>query len=185
MFAVPANSPHLRKSGSRPVVYDLDEFEEENGADESLLHSVEGNDSRGGATPMNGSGMMPSPVLLWRFKVLLFLIWGCICCKIGWDSVMRMSADKRELFLYEAFLYFNPLLLAALMVWLWGINLWVFAQGGVNYAKIFDLDQNHLTHGEIWKVSTHHFNSCNILRIKSVSLGPLGKLKREWHRLEI
>ena len=25
---------------------------------------------------------------------------------------MRMSADKRELFLYEAFLYFNPLLLA-------------------------------------------------------------------------
>lgn len=151
MFAVPANSPHLRKSGSRPVVYDLDEFEEENGADESLLHSVEGNDSRGGATPMNGSGMMPSPVLLWRFKVLLFLIWGFICCKIGWDSVMRMSADKRELFLYEAFLYFNPLLLAALMVWLWGINLWVFAQGGVNYAKIFDLDQNHLTHGEIWK----------------------------------
>lgn len=32
--------------------------------------------------------------------------------QIGWDSVMRMSADKRELFLYEAFLYFNPLLLA-------------------------------------------------------------------------
>lgn len=47
----------------------VDEFEEENGADESSLHSVEGNDSRGGATPMNGSGMMPSPVLLWRFKV--------------------------------------------------------------------------------------------------------------------
>jgi len=32
--------------------------------------------------------------------------------QVGWDSVMRMSADKRELFLYEAFLYFNPLLLA-------------------------------------------------------------------------
>lgn len=25
---------------------------------------------------------------------------------------MRMSADKRDLFIYEAFLYFNPLLLA-------------------------------------------------------------------------
>jgi len=50
----------------------VDEFEEENGADESLLHSVEGNDSRGGATPMSGSGMMPSPVLLWRFKVFFF-----------------------------------------------------------------------------------------------------------------
>lgn len=38
------------------------------------------------------------------------------------------------------------------MVWLWGVNLWVFAQSTVNYAKIFDLDQNHLTHREIWKV---------------------------------
>ncbi|XP_050907903.1 uncharacterized protein LOC127121457 [Lathyrus oleraceus] len=109
---------------------------------------------------------------------------------------MRMSADKRDLFIYEAFFYFNPLLLAVsflptisvsmfaygfksikfillsflyilysiivfhfhlifmfqtFMVWLWGINLWFFAQGGVNYSKIFDLDQNHLTHTEIWK----------------------------------
>ncbi|KAG4972086.1 hypothetical protein JHK84_038165 [Glycine max] len=134
----PANSPHLRKSGSRPVVYDLDEHEVENGIEEGLLHPVEADDSKGG-TPVSAAAMMPSPILLWRFKV-------------GWDSVMRMSADKRDLFLYEAFLYFNPLLLAALMVWLWGINLWFFAQGGVNYAKIFDLDQSHLTHREIWKV---------------------------------
>nr|KYP38248.1 SPX and EXS domain-containing protein 5 [Cajanus cajan] len=153
---VPANSPHLRKSGSRPVVYDLDEHEVENGGEEGLLHPVEAGDSKVGATPVSASAvaMMPSPILLRRFKVLLFLIWGLICCKIGWDSVMRMSADKRDLFLYEAFLYFNPLLLAALMVWLWGINLWFFAQGGVNYAKIFDLDQNHLTHREIWKCAT-------------------------------
>jgi hypothetical protein len=38
------------------------------------------------------------------------------------------------------------------MVWLWGVNLWVFSQANVGYAKIFDLDQNHLTHKEIWKV---------------------------------
>lgn len=53
------------------------------------------------------------------------------------------------------------------MVWLWGINLWFFSQGGVNYAKIFDLDQNHLTHREIWKVSTHHFDLCLVWHIKS------------------
>jgi hypothetical protein len=47
----------------------LDEFEGENGADESLLHSVEVNDSRSGTTSMNASAMMPSPILLWRFKV--------------------------------------------------------------------------------------------------------------------
>lgn len=153
---IPANSPHLRKSGSRPVFYDLDEHEVENSVEEDLLYPVEGDDLKGGTTPVSAAAaaMVPSPELLWRFKVLLFFIWGFICCKIGWDSVMRMSADKRDLFLYEAFLYFNPLLLAALMVWLWGINLWFFAQGGVNYAKIFDLDQNHLTHREIWKCAT-------------------------------
>ncbi|KAL5132157.1 hypothetical protein HKD37_12G034880 [Glycine soja] len=90
-----------------------DEHEVENGVEEGLLHPVEASDSKGGVIPVSAAAMMPSPVLLWRFKV-------------GWDSVMRMSADKRELFLYEAFLYFNPLLLAALMVWLWGINLWFF-----------------------------------------------------------
>lgn len=135
---------------------------------------------------------------------IIFLQTGGL--QVGWDSVMRMSADKRDLFLYEAFLYFNPLLLAvssslltvctfschcvdawvhpfastfviivfylffifqALMVWLWGINLWFFSQGGVNYAKIFDLDQNHLTHREIWKVSTHHFDLSLVWHIKS------------------
>ncbi|KAM1311051.1 hypothetical protein PS2_007554 [Malus domestica] len=31
--------------------------------------------------------------------------------------------------------------------------LWIF-KGNVNYAKIFDLDQNHLIHREIWKCAT-------------------------------
>ena len=44
------------------------------------------------------------------------------------------------------------MLMQTMMVWLWGVNLWVFLQASVNYAKIFDLDQNHLTHREIWKV---------------------------------
>lgn len=42
--------------------------------------------------------------------------------------------------------------LQTMMVWLWGVNLWVFLQSNVSYTKIFDLDQNHLTHNEIWKV---------------------------------
>ncbi|KDP25868.1 hypothetical protein JCGZ_22898 [Jatropha curcas] len=94
-------------------------------------------------------------ILMWfGVQVLLFCLWGFICCKIGWDSVMRMSVDLRDLFLYEAFLYYNPLLLVTMMVWLWGVNLWVFAQSTVSYAKVFDLDQNHLSHREIWKVAT-------------------------------
>ena len=106
--------------------------------------------------------------------------------QISWDSVMRMDANLRDLFLYEAFLYYNPLLLVVsrgfnspvyavhcsrflwnfilylflflhcyiqtMMVWLWGVNLWVFLQSTVSYTKVFDLDQNHLTHKEIWKV---------------------------------
>ncbi|PIA42651.1 hypothetical protein AQUCO_02000237v1 [Aquilegia coerulea] len=87
------NSPILRRISSRPVVFDQ-----------------ELNEMKSGSLPI-GPAIMPSPILLWRFKVLLFLIWGFSCCKISWDSVMRMSADLRDLFLYEAFLYFNPLLL--------------------------------------------------------------------------
>ncbi|XP_073035464.1 uncharacterized protein [Primulina eburnea] len=109
---------------------------------------------KGLSSPLNNTAILPSPVLLWRFKVLLFILWGFSCCKIGWDSVMRMNTDLRDLFLYEAFLYYNPLLLVTMMVWLWGICLWVFSQANVGYAKIFDLDPNHLTHREIWKSAT-------------------------------
>ncbi|XP_034702277.1 SPX and EXS domain-containing protein 1-like isoform X3 [Vitis riparia] len=109
---------------------------------------------KGASAPLSAAAIMPSPIFLWRFKVLLFFIWGFSCCKIGWDSVMRMSVDLRDLFLYEAFLYYNPLLLVTMMVWLWGVNLWIFAQSSVNYAKIFELDQSHLTQREIWKCAT-------------------------------
>lgn len=145
-----AYSPHLRKSGSRTVVGELGE----NNGEETLPLSLGTNEMKGVTAPLTSTFVMPSPTFLWRFKVLLFLIWAFCCCKIGWDSVMKMNADLRDLFLYEAFLYYNPLLLVTLMVWLWGINLWVFSQSNVNYAKIFDLDQNHLTHWEIWKCAT-------------------------------
>ncbi|GMI95783.1 hypothetical protein like AT5G35730 [Hibiscus trionum] len=133
------HSPHLRKPGAKPA-----------GADEP----GNGGEMKGTNPHLYTAAIMHSPVFLWRFKVALFLVWGFICCKIGWGSVMRMKADVRDLFLYEAFLYYNPLLLVTLMVWLWGLCLWVFSQSSVNYSKIFELDQNHLTHREIWKCST-------------------------------
>ncbi|KAM6549081.1 hypothetical protein CsatB_020757 [Cannabis sativa] len=154
LATVPTNSPHLRKSGSRPVFSDLGTTDVENGADENFLHSAETDSLKGSNTPISTGAMMPSPIFLWRIKVVFFFIWGFICCKIGWDSVMRMSVDLRDLFLYEAFLYYNPLLLVTMAVWFWGSNLWVFSQSTVSYAKIFDLDQNHLTHREIWKCAT-------------------------------
>ncbi|KAM6572702.1 uncharacterized protein LOC115699718 isoform X1 [Cannabis sativa] len=154
LATVPTNSPHLRKSGSRPVFSDLGTTDVENGADENFLHSAETDSLKGSSTPISTGAMMPSPIFLWRIKVVFFFIWGFICCKIGWDSVMRMSVDLRDLFLYEAFLYYNPLLLVTMAVWFWGSNLWVFSQSTVSYAKIFDLDQNHLTHREIWKCAT-------------------------------
>ncbi|XP_019156228.1 PREDICTED: SPX and EXS domain-containing protein 5-like [Ipomoea nil] len=150
----PVNSPLLRRSGSRAVVSDLGVVELGTGAEEEILHSIEVNEMKGVSTSLSSTAILPSPTLLWRFKVLLFLVWGFSCCKIGWHSVMRMSVNLRDLFLYEAFLYYNPLLLVTLMVWFWGANLWVFVQSNVNYSKIFDLDQNHLTHREIWRCAT-------------------------------
>ncbi|XP_075488025.1 uncharacterized protein LOC142527183 isoform X1 [Primulina tabacum] len=162
---VPNNSPHLRKSGSRSVVFDVGTNELGNSAEEDFLHSTVSNVMKGMSSPLPSVAIMPSPVLLWRFKVLLFFIWVFICCKIGWDSVMRTSADLRDLFLYEAFLYYNPLLLMTMMVWLWGINLWVFSQVNVGYAKIFDLDQSHLTHKEIWGINLWVFSQANGCRL--------------------
>ncbi|KAL7238428.1 hypothetical protein ACSBR2_004515 [Camellia fascicularis] len=46
--------------------------------------------------------------------------------------------------------------LQTMMVWLWGVNLWVFALASVPYSKIFDLDENHLIHREIWKVTVFY-----------------------------
>ncbi|KAF3554169.1 hypothetical protein F2Q69_00015928 [Brassica cretica] len=147
MFENPVtSSPHLRKSGSKSLFLDPGVSGHLGGASEM------GGDLKGSSSPLQITTMVPSPIFLWRFKVVLFLFWSLCCCKIGWDSVMRMSIDLRDLFLYEAFLYYNPLLLVTMMVWLWGVNLWVFSQGSVNYAKVFDLDHNHLTHREMWKV---------------------------------
>ncbi|XP_010246611.1 PREDICTED: SPX and EXS domain-containing protein 1-like isoform X3 [Nelumbo nucifera] len=155
--AIPSNSPHLRRSGSRPILSDLGiklKGEAGNNFEEGSVNLGELFEMKTANSPMQVAAIMPFPILLRRFKVLLFIVWGFGCCKIGWDSVMRMSVDLRDLFLYEAFLYYNPLLLVTMMVWLWGVNLWVFAQSGVSYMKIFDLDQNHLTHREIWKSAT-------------------------------
>ena len=49
--------------------------------------------------------------------------------QIGWDSVMRMSVDLRDLFLYEAFLYYNPLLLV--------VSFGYFILLRVDYSFIF------------------------------------------------
>ncbi|RWV94789.1 hypothetical protein GW17_00042639 [Ensete ventricosum] len=157
MYEVPlpsATSPHLRRAGSKPIFTDQDSTEPGVANDLGLVFPTKVNEMKSPSMAASSVAMIPSPIFLWRFKVLLFLMWGISCCKIGWDSVMQMNTDKRHLFLYEVFLYFNPLLLVTLMVWLWGVNLWVFSQSSINYAKVFDLDHTHLTYREIWKCAT-------------------------------
>ncbi|WZY70144.1 hypothetical protein YC2023_002384 [Brassica napus] len=90
-------------------------------------------------------------LVLSSLKVALYVGGLYICGKIGWESVMKMGQDTRELFFYETFLYYNPLLLITMMVWLWGVNLWVFSRTGVDYAAIFYLGPDHHSHKEIWK----------------------------------
>nr|VDD44828.1 unnamed protein product [Brassica oleracea] len=90
-------------------------------------------------------------LLLCLASVALYVGGLYICGKVGWESVMKMGQDTRELFFYETFLYYNPLLLITMMVWLWGVNLWVFSRTGVDYAAIFYLGPDHHSHKEIWK----------------------------------
>ncbi|KAH0866059.1 hypothetical protein HID58_083270, partial [Brassica napus] len=78
-----------------------------------------------------------------KASVALYVGGLYICGKIGWESVMKMGQDTRELFFNETFLYYNPLLLITMMVWLWGVNLW---------SAIFYLGPDHHSHKEIWKI---------------------------------
>ncbi|KMZ71431.1 Xenotropic and polytropic retrovirus receptor [Zostera marina] len=159
MLSIPfisSNSPFLRRSGSKPVLSDSGSVELDDTRERVLNFATETIENKGGDYTMYAMGkmMVPSQVFLWRFKVLLFLLLCISCLKVCWESVMRMDAGVRNLFLYEAFLYYNPLLLITLMVWLWGLNLWVFSHSSVSYSKIFDLDHNHLSHIDIWKSAT-------------------------------
>ncbi|XP_024004252.1 SPX and EXS domain-containing protein 5 isoform X2 [Eutrema salsugineum] len=134
VLSVPVNNPHLRKSGSRVIIANLE------------------NDLKSGASMLLGTfAKLRSPVFLRSLKVALYIAGLYVCGKIGWESVMKMGIDTRELFFYETFLYYNPLLLITVMVWLWGVNLWVFSRSGVDYAAIFYLGPDHLSHKEIWK----------------------------------
>lgn len=40
----------------------------------------------------------------------------------------------------------------SMMVWLWGLNMYGFLQARIPYGKVFDLEYDHLTNHDIWKV---------------------------------
>eukprot|EP00850_Spirogloea_muscicola_P019506 SM000192S04901 [mRNA] locus=s192:62820:67277:- [translate_table: standard] len=128
-----------------------------------------------------------------RWQWVLLIVWVVACVKMMKDAVDAMDVSVRSIFVYEAFLYYNPLFmvvsfaanllpaaptskterprvleatptrrqlimarplrLQALMVWLWGFNLYGFAHSRVSYPRVFDLDANHLTHWDIWKIA--------------------------------
>lgn len=88
-------------------------------------------------------------------------------CTFAFHSMWMHGSIRLSSTFVVSLCFMSFFIFQALMVWLWGINLWFFSQGGVNYAKIFDLDQSHLTHREIWKVSTHHFDLSLVWHIKS------------------
>eukprot|EP00850_Spirogloea_muscicola_P015471 SM000118S25614 [mRNA] locus=s118:412109:416562:- [translate_table: standard] len=88
-----------------------------------------------------------------RWQWVLLLVWVVACVKMMKDAVDAMDVSVRSIFVYEAFLYYNPLFMVALMVWLWGFNLYGFAHSRVSYPRVFDLDANHLTHWDIWKIA--------------------------------
>eukprot|EP00249_Psilotum_nudum_P008612 c21402_g1_i1 orf=216-1580(+) len=140
------NGPLLRRSGE--TLANLDDSW--GGTSDPFLMKL-------GSPPksVTSGGIAPCiPLRLWcRLQGLLFILWFCMCCKIGRNSLLRMDVNLRNKFFYEAFFYYNPLFLVAFMVWLWGINVWVFLHSRVNYTKVFELDHNHLTHREIWMIA--------------------------------
>lgn len=103
---------------------------------------------------LGGGAAALSP--LWRSGLVQWaglLLWVAFCLAMMKESVELMDSKLRALFFYEAFLYYSPIFMGAFMLWLWGGNLFGFSHSRVSYAKVFDLDHNHLTHREIWKIA--------------------------------
>lgn len=50
-------------------------------------------------------------------------------------------------------LFLYLLMLQSAMVWLWGINVWVFMTSRIPYSRVFELDLYHISHKDIWKVN--------------------------------
>lgn len=107
---------------------------------------------------MPSPSSLPVSAAIWRrscsrFQGPLFVLWVLFCVKLVADSVLKMEVQLRNNLLYETFLYYNPLFLVAMMVLLWGINIWGFSISRINYAKVFELDNTHLSYKEIWMIA--------------------------------
>jgi hypothetical protein len=53
--------------------------------------------------------------------------------------------------------------LHAMIIWLWGVNLCVFAQSSVNYSKSFFIFHKHIYLTKIWRVCCQTFVSVSAL----------------------
>lgn len=73
-----------------------------------------------------------------------------------------LDAANKEKLLDPLVLSFEMANLQSAMLWLWAINLRVFATSRVNYAKVFDLDNTHLIWKEIMMVIDFTSQICNI-----------------------
>ncbi|CAM6016268.1 unnamed protein product [Sphagnum balticum] len=87
-------------------------------------------------------------------EAIFTAVWILFCLKVAHESMVLMNVSTRDKFFLEVYLYYNPVFLTALMVWLWGVNVYVFLNARIPYAKVFELEHIHLTHQEIWKVAS-------------------------------
>ncbi|PPR86134.1 hypothetical protein GOBAR_AA34557 [Gossypium barbadense] len=94
--AAPINSPHLRRSGSRAVVSDLG-AELGNGVENSYVHPLELNGSKNASIPLVTAAIVPSPTLLWRFKVYFWVIGSNLILRCTWTY--KLSAHLRNNYL--------------------------------------------------------------------------------------
>lgn len=148
-WALALNSSLLRRSNGKTM----------NNSDEISLAIGDPNPMQVGSSPIPSSSTPPLPSARWRrlwrsVQGPLLLLWIVFCCKVAVDSVMTMDVELRNYLLYETFLYYNPLFLVAMMIWFWGINVWVFMISRINYAKVFELDTTHLTAKDIWMLAS-------------------------------
>ncbi|GAQ92844.1 Predicted small molecule transporter [Klebsormidium nitens] len=159
---VVARSPtwvHLRKVGAAgrhpsDLFSGGDEKEEEAPGVEAagVAAGAPGSGAMASLSGKGEAGVAATRAARWQWAVLAAV--ALLMLKTIHDSTALLEPATRNTFLFEVFLYYNPLVTVAYMVALWGVNLWAFAHSRVSYPKVFNIDPaSHLTQHDLWKIA--------------------------------
>lgn len=86
----------------------------------------------------------------WSFRRFFLFIWSTLCFYFFITAWYKTSSEGHEMLI----LYFQPFLPLFGMVWLWGLNIWVFETLHVPYEHLFEDSRTLLKSSHIFQIAS-------------------------------